>query len=390
MERLSLPMDLAEDILSRVPAKTVARLRSTSKHWEALLKSGSFAKTHSANAPKEKPLIIMLMDFRVYLVSMDLRGMHENNVAPSFKIAAELYLKDPLCNSSSQVDIRNVFHSDGLLLCTTKDNNLVLWNPCSGDTKWIKPRDRYKESDYFSLGYDDKKSSCRQYKILRVDRQDDARPIKNEYEVYDLSSNSWRVLGVATDWFLAAHRRGISVKGITYWVALDITQADQAREFLLSFDFSTERFHSLSLALPHPFPFKNASLSVVGEEQLYLLGTDLKLWDTGYIGLSSFQAWVLSASTVWSKSLEVEGYKRYKFSDGMSFLVDEQTKVVMYLSPNNMLHIVGGNKHIQVDDLVGDSTCMSSCSVLLNYVPSLAQILQGSLPRGNKRKAPST
>ncbi|CAH8253678.1 unnamed protein product [Arabidopsis lyrata] len=92
--------------------------------------TGSFAKKHSANAPKES-LIIMLIDSRVYLLRINLHGIH-NNVAPSVKI--------PFSKSSSQVevDIRDIFHCDGLLLCTTKDNRLVVWNPCSGETKWIK------------------------------------------------------------------------------------------------------------------------------------------------------------------------------------------------------------------------------------------------------------
>ncbi|KAG7598442.1 Quinoprotein alcohol dehydrogenase-like superfamily, partial [Arabidopsis suecica] len=94
--------------------------------------TGSFAKKHSANAPKES-LITMLIDSRVYLLRINLHGIH-NNVAPSVKI--------PFSKSSSQVevDIRDIFHCDGLLLCTTKDNRLVVWNPCSGETKWIKPR----------------------------------------------------------------------------------------------------------------------------------------------------------------------------------------------------------------------------------------------------------
>ncbi|ESQ47534.1 hypothetical protein EUTSA_v10022140mg, partial [Eutrema salsugineum] len=197
------------EILSRLRAKSVARLRSTSKQWNALLKSGSFAKIHSDKAPNEESLVISLIDSRVCLVRIDFRAIHGNKVAPSVKVAPQLYLKDPLF-SSSQVDIRNVFHCDGLLLCTTEDNRLVVWNPCLGETTWVKPRDCYKESDYYALGYDSK-SSCKQYKILRVDQD---IPIKNEYEIYDFTSNSWRVLGVATDWFLALYRCGISLRGI--------------------------------------------------------------------------------------------------------------------------------------------------------------------------------
>ncbi|ESQ47537.1 hypothetical protein EUTSA_v10021953mg [Eutrema salsugineum] len=350
--------DVAKEILARFPAKTVARLRSTSKQWNALLKSGSFAKIHSDKAPKEESLVISLIDSRVCLVRIDFLAIHGNKVAPSVKVAPQFYLKDPF-SSSSQVDIRNVFHCYGLLLCTTEDNRLVVWNPYS-----------YKESDYYALCYD-RKSAYKQYKILRVDRQD--IPIKNEYKIYDFTSNSWRVLGVATDWFLALCRCGISLKGNTYWVA---TQAGRPHHFLLTFDYSTEMFQSLSI--PHPFPYSISALSVGREEHLSLLGTGFD--ENNLIDVeeypSGLQVWVTNLNESWNKSLA-----------GMSFLEDEQNKVVMYLSPDNILNIVRGNKHILEEYLGGDSTCLSSSSVLLNYVPSLAQIQLGAPLGGRKRKA---
>ncbi|ESQ47540.1 hypothetical protein EUTSA_v10021906mg [Eutrema salsugineum] len=385
MESRSLPMDLAEEILSRVPAKSVARLRSKCKGWNALLKSRSFVEMHTAKAPKEESLVIMLIHSRVYLVRIAFRGNHDKKVAPSAKVASRLYLKDPLSNSS-QADIRNVFHCEGLFLCTTEDNRLVVWNPCSRETKWIKPRDSYKEFDYYALGYDNK-SSCKQYKILRVDRHQ-VIPIKNEYEIYDFTSNSWRVVGVATDWFLALSRRGISVKWNTYWVA---TQAGTPHaEYLLSFDFSTERFQTL----PLPHRYTNAVLSAIGEEQLCLLCTSFK-YSMETLELD-FQVWVAnSTGSVWSwskSSLVVDYYRPIMYSNGMSFLVDEHNEVVMCLRDNDTLHIackdIYTNTHIVGGNLGGDSTCISSsCSVLLNYVPSLVQIQQGGR---RKRKTPST
>ena len=105
---------------------------------------------------KDESLCITLINSRVHLVRINL---HE----PSVKVATHpFYLKDPLYNSS-QVDIRHVFNCDGLLLCSTKDDRLVVWDPYSGETKWIKPRDRYKYTDYFALGFDNK-FSCKQTK----------------------------------------------------------------------------------------------------------------------------------------------------------------------------------------------------------------------------------
>ncbi|XP_056841631.1 putative F-box protein At3g23260 [Raphanus sativus] len=290
------------------------------------------------------------------------------------------YLKDPLSNSSQVVAICNVFHCDGLLLCTTKDKRLVVWNACSGETTWINPRDIYRESDYYALGYDCK-SSGKQYKILRVDRED--VPLINEYEIYDFTSNSWRTLGVATDWFLALYRRGISVKGNTYWVA---TQAlSPHNDFLLSFDFSAEKFQSLSL--PRPFPDSILALSVVREEQLCLLS----LKD------AQLQVLVTTSTGSWSQLLDVTAkyvISSSLFSKGMSFLADKQSKVVRCLN-SNVLYTVQENKDIQTnrlgrgkrESITHDN--FQSSSVLLDYAPSFTQTQQGyTLPGGRKRKSP--
>ncbi|CAA7012857.1 unnamed protein product [Microthlaspi erraticum] len=386
MDGRDLSLDLIEEIFSRVPAKSIARFRSTSKQWNALLKSVSFAKKHSANAPKEESLFIMLMDSRVFILKVNLHGIYDG-CDPSAKVGHQFNLKDPRSSEvDSQVDIRNVFHCDGLFLCTTMDNRLVVWNPCLGETNWIKPRESYKKTDCYALGYDNDRS----YKILRVDRQYSVLTTKNEYEVYDLTSNSWRVLGVATDWVLPKHFRGICVNGNAFWVA--------ARRsfgyFLQSFDFSTEMFQSQSF--PHPFPFGNPSLSVVGEEQLCLLGTN----SSPYGRSDNFKVWVATSvgtGLSWRNSIaasnrksKYKSYYVYNFFQGMSFLADELNNVIVYLSLDNILRIVGNNYHTQVENLGGGS--IQSCSVLMNYVPSLAQISNkvNSLPGGSEREAPST
>ncbi|CAH8261273.1 unnamed protein product [Arabidopsis lyrata] len=79
-----LPEDLVVEI-TRVPAVSLRRLRSTSKGWNALIKDGRFAKKHSANAPRQSQ-VIMLMDSRVYLVSINLHRIDNDKAAPSTKV----------------------------------------------------------------------------------------------------------------------------------------------------------------------------------------------------------------------------------------------------------------------------------------------------------------
>ncbi|CAG7876845.1 unnamed protein product [Brassica rapa] len=126
--------DLLVEILSRVPEVSFARLRSTSKGWNALIKK--------EERLAKKSLVVMLIHRRVYLVRLDLHG---DNIV---KVISQLRLTDPLSSSSKEVDIRRVCHCDGLFLCTTMDERLVVWNPCSGETsRIIKPFDSKYSSD---------------------------------------------------------------------------------------------------------------------------------------------------------------------------------------------------------------------------------------------------
>ncbi|EFH59544.1 predicted protein [Arabidopsis lyrata subsp. lyrata] len=340
---MHLPEDLVVEILSRVPTvSSLARLRSTSKRWNTLVKDGRLAKKHSAYAPRQSPLVIMLINFRVYLVSINLN----NNVPPSAKVTCQFSLKDPLSIFSKEIDIRSTFHLDGLLLCNTKDNRLVVWNPCSGETRWIQPRYSYKDSDCYALGYDNK-SSC--YKILRMHRFFVGNILHIESEVYDFASHSWRGVGESTSWFITqiSCRRGVCVKGNTYWLAGGQYEP-RNDHFLLRFDFSSERFQFLSLPADARRDYGNMALSVTKEnQQLCLLATqvlDINVWMATKIESTG--------AILWSKFLTVTGADiryRLQFNIGMSFLVDHEDKVVVSCNSvfPNIIHIVGEDKYIE-------------------------------------------
>ncbi|KAJ4873389.1 putative F-box protein [Raphanus sativus] len=106
-----LPDNLVEEeILSRVPATSLKRLRSTCKLWNGIFNDTRFAKVHFDKAAKQ------------YMV---LKLMEENRLC-SFR-GDELGLIDPLY--SAEFKISHVFHCDGLLVCTSENRRIVVWNP---------------------------------------------------------------------------------------------------------------------------------------------------------------------------------------------------------------------------------------------------------------------
>ncbi|XP_019096435.1 PREDICTED: F-box protein At3g22700-like [Camelina sativa] len=308
-----LPPDLVEEILSRVPATSVKRLRSTCKRWNAIFEDERFTEKHLRKAPKES-MVLMLKGFRVCPVSVNL------NVAPpsiEFKGALGLKPKDSHF-SLEEIDIVDVFHCDGLLLCTTKDYRLVVWNPCLGVTKWIQCKIVYKFISRFTLGYILNNKSWRSYKILRW-WSFSSGP---KFEIYEFGSDSWRVLNdvvLDCDIQYCGYSSGASsLIGNTYWVATD---NKEGYAFVLSFDFTAERFKRLRLPL-----FQNdigqVTLSVGREEQLSALNrsytfSKIEMWVTNKIDIDS--------ELLWSKSFIVDLPRKYSLKVPTTYLIRLRT-----------------------------------------------------------------
>ncbi|CAH8382128.1 unnamed protein product [Eruca vesicaria subsp. sativa] len=334
-----LAEDLLVEILTRVPEASLARFRSTSKGWNTL-----FIKERKLDY---KSLVVMLIDHRFYIARLDLHGIQDDSVV---KIISQFSLNDRV------VDIRHVFHCDGLLLCTTLDNRLVVWNPCSGETsRVIKPLNLYPGDDTYALG----KSSNNTYTILRVHHHGIGylvEPCLVEYEIYDFTSNSWRAVGKTREW--------------------SIPRRPRSRDTLQCFDFSTEKFELVSLP-GDPFSYYAFALSVTRKEQNLCLLILSRNEEVNHIDV-----WMGTKNK--SKLLTVERTLRCKFitlRTGMSFLADQENKVIVYPTKDknsaNRLHILGGDKHIQLVDLNDEG---SKCSHPVNYLgPTLVQIQQGSL-----------
>ncbi|CAF2101011.1 unnamed protein product [Brassica napus] len=185
-----LPRDVAEEVLSRLPVTSLGRVRSTCKKWNTLTKDEGFIKKHLGKNQRRK--VVMLLDYKVYLMSIDLL------TPPSIERIGKLVSlnhEDPAAAAADGVDISCIFHCDGLLLCITKDktnHRLVVWNPYSGQTRWIEPRDSYNRFDryMYALGY--KKNNCSLHKLLRfVDFYDPSLKRRvGKFELYSFNSNS--------------------------------------------------------------------------------------------------------------------------------------------------------------------------------------------------------
>ncbi|ESQ48175.1 hypothetical protein EUTSA_v10022401mg [Eutrema salsugineum] len=340
---LDLPWELIEEeILSRVP---LSRLRFTCKRWKAFT----------------------LKNLRVSSESINLHEVHNNALDPSTLLSLNEF------HNLKQVEICKIFHCDGLLLCTTRDDfRLVVWNPCTGQTRWIQDSKRYGYYCEFALGYENNKS-CQSYKILRY-LCTEYKPsyMVVEYEIYEFSSDSWRDRNRVCPYFRIVPNSSVSLKGNTYWLAHNVVKEGQS--LISCFDFSTEKLWSMKIPNSGADSWARA-LSVVGEERLSVLyqkrnPLKIEIWMTTDDKIDN-QTKVLW----WSKFLYVDIYED-TLHQRIAFFVDEEKKAAV-LCDRKFLY--GQDMRDTVYIVGEDNLCIKipqgeyrspMIPLIFNYVPS--------------------
>ncbi|KAJ4916479.1 F-box/kelch-repeat protein [Raphanus sativus] len=387
-----LPVNLVEEILSRVPLKYMREVRLTCKEWDSLSKSRSFSKMRidKLSTVKEgESLMIAMMDYNLYLTRVVLGGTDED---PFVECQGRLTCLD------KQIKISEFFHCDGLLLCVLRDDltKYIVWNPYLGQTRSIEARDSHLPDICpwtwfkYGLGYEDKGSSCRGYKLLRsIDIYYDNRPTHqcSCYEIYDFDSSTWKTLDITPNWYILSYPGGVSIKGNTYWPASQSRKEDLPQDHIICFDFKSESFGPL---MRLPFDAKHAddvTLSCVREEKLAVL---LTRNEAGLLEFETmeYEIWIsnkIEAEKVsWTKFLTVET-GLYLLSASSSFFIDEEKKVAMsYYKTFNIVGEDGYLKMLKLGECLGGTDRNCSLNVW-SYVPSLVQIKQPAV-RGKRKQ----
>ncbi|KAG7584163.1 Ribonuclease H domain [Arabidopsis suecica] len=380
-----LPQDLVEEILCRVPATDLKRLRSTCKRWNCLFNDDCrFARNHFNKSPKQFMHLMLTKHFNIAPLSIDL-----NTTIPSVELKSELSLPDPRSKYSVQFDINEVIHCDGVLLCYS-DNDLSVtwvWNPLTGEKRWIDTSNpRQGCCRYFDIGYSRQGDSSKNksYKVLSCNRG------INVFEMYDFNSDTWRSLGdISPGWCLLYSEVSVSLKGNTYMLAIDYTKPPLSVVSVLKIDYSTEK----SVAVPLPYQcrtFETSCISVVREEKLSVLlqrdkGSKTKIWVTNKIDDTT-------AVVSWSKVFAFDLSPDLEIPHEGSFLLDEEKKVLVYCDTlidvedegdtKNIIYFVGEDSIVTTVDF-GVDKVQVCWHAILNYVPSLDKIKR---PQGKRKR----
>ncbi|GFP98809.1 F-box protein cpr30 [Phtheirospermum japonicum] len=178
-----LPFELVENILSRLPVKSLKRFRAVEKSWRHLIDSERFAKIHlhrSLTSKSNRNLFSGLLGF--HWISVDSLDK-EHSMNPGFEYDDKFI--GAISNSCN-----------GLVVVGREPDPPILWNPFSREYKVLPkcPLDFQADSSFsckttYGFGYD---SINDDYKVVKVMLYMKPFFKLSEEWIYSLKSNSWR------------------------------------------------------------------------------------------------------------------------------------------------------------------------------------------------------
>ncbi|KAF5805814.1 putative F-box domain-containing protein [Helianthus annuus] len=236
----SFPEEIIEDILSRIPVKSILRFKSVSKSWLSLISGPSFHKLHSTVGPRTTALFFTARDSstktRYFFSGANDGGSVANLMKLDYTVfdAANLHAE----------------HLNGLLFFTSRDSYcgklyVFVFNPTTH--KFFKlpdppvPLRNYTDEnkcDYYLFGFDEPSN---EHKVLYIDVEL-IKPTTIEVMIFSISNYSWRKIEVDLPLGMSA-RRCFSGTGGSVCVNSVIHLKLRNPLEILAFDLTTETFY---------------------------------------------------------------------------------------------------------------------------------------------------
>ncbi|KAM0041597.1 putative F-box domain-containing protein [Helianthus debilis subsp. tardiflorus] len=238
----SFPEELIEDILSRLPVKSILRFKSVSKPWLSLISAPSFHKLHSAVGPRTTALFFTAHDSSTGTRYFFFGANDGGSVANLMK----------LDNTVSDVAHNYAEPLNGLVCFTSRDSRCgkryaFVFNPTTH--KFFKLPDlpvplRNYKCDYYLFGFDELSN---EHKVLYIDVEL-IKPTTIEVMIFSFSNYSWRKIEVDLPLGMSA-RRCFSSTGSSVCVNSVIHMMLRNPLEILAFDLTTD---TLSIVNLHP------------------------------------------------------------------------------------------------------------------------------------------
>ncbi|ESQ30576.1 hypothetical protein EUTSA_v10011995mg [Eutrema salsugineum] len=238
----SILTDLVNDILSRLPAKSVARFRCVSKLWSSILLRPYFTEfflTRSSARPRLLFAVEQEGDDWCFFTSPQPKIPDDEEL--SLEVTADCQMKFPGGNTCLEFCGRA---SDLIYLCphiSEHDQCIIICKPSTGQfTSLPIPKECNRRSFWRSfLGFD---PIGKHFKVLSIGDLD-ADEKRCQYQILTLGTgnDSWRKIHCPLNHFPSSE--GICINGVLYYLAeYSAEQRDGTCYMIVCFDVRSEKF----------------------------------------------------------------------------------------------------------------------------------------------------
>ncbi|KEH26230.1 F-box protein interaction domain protein [Medicago truncatula] len=244
----SLPMDLVEEILCRLPVKLLFQLRCQSKSFNTLISSLEFARKHLSMSNMHHHHLIITYSHESYSKSRVFSYPLHSIFYPRYSIFNSIVKPTELEYPFDKEKIVYGGSCHGILCLARKQDSrakvkdVILWNPAikkfqlSPSFKYPPIRDNYEYNPIFGFGYD---HIFNLYKVVVI--FDSVDGISKAVMVHTLGTSSWRLINVEFPLPNAHYRSLQFASGALHWIPYrkDYTHSVD------SFDLVTESYKRL-------------------------------------------------------------------------------------------------------------------------------------------------
>lgn len=336
----NLPLEMMEEILLRLPVKSLTRFKCVCSSWRSLISETLFALKHAlilealkATTSKKSPYGVITTS-RYHLKSCCVNSLYNESTVNVFEHDAELLGRD-------YYQVVGTCHG---LVCfhVDYDKSLYLWNPTIKLEQRLPGSDLETSDDEFvvtyGFGYDESEDD---YKVVALLQQ--RHQVKTEAKIYSTRQKLWRSNTCFPSGVVVADksRSGIYINGTLNWPG---THSSSSSWTIISYDMS----HDVVKELPGPVCcIKGCFTMTLGDLRgclsmvCYCKGANADIWVMKEFG----------EGESWSKLLSIPGLTDFVrplwISDGLVVLLEFRSGLALYNCAN------GGFQYPVSDSLSG-------------------------------------
>ncbi|XP_026443429.1 F-box/kelch-repeat protein At3g06240-like [Papaver somniferum] len=355
MSRSSIPEDMQEEILLRLPVKSILCFKSVCKSWYALLSSRKFIEDHLNIATKNH------LRNRKIMIGVYDTDFKADNIFYSIDYASLLSPTSSRCDGAVLMDYPNDYNAitddnihsiigscNGLILLWAEPSEtLYLWNPSTREYREIIGAPTAVKNLSYGFGYDAKTDN---YKLVCIATgfSNDIGVLDDFSEVYLYIAGSWS-RGQNIPYSCSDGTEAVLLNGVLHWLGETVHwTGDTAthEETIICFDINSEKFMDL------PFP-EGTMTSPEQSLDVQVLGDSLCL--VSIVGKVRVDVWVMQNYGVresWTKELTItheiitanpSSLTFYGFTKNAEILIQLDDCFGLYDRKNNSLRILNLN-----------------------------------------------